>query len=119
MGEAGGFGLGPPNSVQLAEVLSVLEIAEKVVTQGMFYGVATFIRLQVSFRNVSCMLCLVNQDMIPGLVLGGAAFGHLLIPFLRALKGCIDIDDGPAIIEEKVMNELTNGKLTGGFSHKP
>ena len=42
----------------------------------------------------------------------------MLIPFLGALKGCIDIDDDPAIIEEKVMNELTNGKLTGAFSHK-
>ncbi len=104
--------------MQLAEILPVFEIAEKVVTQRMFYGIAPFIRLQVSFRNVSRMLCLVNQDMVPGLVLRGAASGHVLIPFFRALKGCIDIDDDPAIIEEKVMNELTNGKLTGALSHK-
>ena len=104
--------------MQLADVLPVLEIAEKVVAQGMVYGVLPFIRLQVSFRNVSRMLCLVNQDMVPGLVLRGAASGHVLIPFLRALKGCIDIDDDPAIIEEQVMNELTNGKLTGALNHK-
>ena len=118
MGETGGFRLAAPSLIQLAEVLPVLEIAEKVVTHRVFYGVAPLIRLQVSFRNVSRMLCLVNQDMVPGLVLRGAASGHVLIPFLRALKGCIDIDDDPAIIEEKVMNELTNGKLTGAFSHK-
>ena len=117
MGETGGSGLAG-HLMQLAEVLPVSELTEEVVTQGMVYGVLPFIRLQVSFRNVSRMLCLVNQDMVPGLVLGGTALGHLFIPFLRALKGCIDIDDDPAIIEEKVMNELTNGKLTGAFSHK-
>ncbi len=57
--------------MQLAEVLPVSELTEKVVTQGMVYGVVPFIRLQVSFRNVSRMLRLINQDMIPGLVLGG------------------------------------------------
>ena len=104
--------------MQLAEVLPVSELTEEVVTQGMVYGVLPFIRLQVSFRNVSRMLRLINQDMIPGLVLGGAASSHLLIPFLRALKGWIDIGDDPAIVEEPVMDELTNGKLTGAFSHK-
>ncbi len=89
-----------------------------MVTQGMFNGVEPSIRLQVSFRNVSRMLRLINQDMIPGLVLGRTAFGHLLIPFLRALKSCVDIDNDPAIIEERVMDELTNGKLTGALSHK-
>ena len=103
--------------MQLADVLSVFEIAEEVVTQGMFYGVAPSIRLQVSFRNVSRMLRLINQDMVPGLVFGGTAFGHLLIPFLRTQKGCVDIDNDPAIIEERVMDELTNRKLTGALSH--
>jgi hypothetical protein len=56
--------------------------------------------------------------MIPGLVLGGAASSHLLIPFLRALKGWIDIGNDPTIVEQPVMDELTNGKLTGAFSHK-
>jgi len=84
----------------------------------MFYGVVPFIRLQVFFRNVSRMFCLVDQDMVPGLVFGGTALGHLSIPFLRALKSCIDIDDDPAIIEELVMDELTNGKFTGTLSHK-
>jgi hypothetical protein len=118
VGEAGGLRLAG-QLIQLADVLPILEIAEKLVTQGMLYGVAPIIRLQVSFRNVSRMLCLVNQDMVPGLVLRGTASGHVLIPFVFALKGCIDIDDDPAIIEEKVMNELTNGKLTGALSHKP
>jgi hypothetical protein len=104
--------------MQLAEVLPVSELTEEVVTQGMVYGVVPFIRLQVSFRNVSRMLRLINQDMIPGLVLGGAASSHLLIPFLRALKGWIDIGNDPAIVKEPVMDELTNGKLTGAFSHK-
>ena len=104
--------------MQLAEVLPVSELTEEVVTQGMVYGVVPFIRLQVSFRNVSRMLRLINQDMIPGLVLGGAASSHLLIPFLRALKVWIDIGDDPAIVEQPVMDELTNGETTGAFSHK-
>jgi len=117
MGATGRFRLGATRSIQLADVLPVFKIAEKMVPQGMFYGVKPFVRLQVSFRNVGRMLRLINQDMVPGLVLGGTAFGHLLIPLLRALKGCIDIDNDPAIIEERVMDELTNRKLTGAVSH--
>ncbi len=105
--------------MQLADVLPVFEIAEKVVTQGMFYGVVPFIHLKVSFRYVSRMFCLVNQDMVPGLVLRGAALGHLLIPFRSALKGRIDIDNDSSIVKEQMMDKLTNGKLTGGLSHKP
>jgi hypothetical protein len=84
----------------------------------MFNGILLSIRLEVSLCNVSHVLGVVYQDMVPGLVLRRLAFGHLIIPGVRALIGCIDIHDDPAIVEEQMMYELPDAKFAASLSHE-
>jgi hypothetical protein len=101
-----------------ANVVPILEIAEKVVEHGMFNGILQSIRLEVSLCNVSHILGVVYQDMVPGLVSRRLALRHLLIPCVGALKGRVDIHDDPAIVEEQMMYELPDAEFAASLSHE-
>ena len=100
------------------DVVAVSELAEKIVKQGMLDGILDLIGLEVPFCHVGRMLRFVAQNMVPGLLLGWPAPGHLLIPFFGALKRCIDINDDPAIVKKPVMHKLTDAKFAGRLIHE-
>ena len=62
------------------------------------------IGLKVALGYIGRVIAAVNEHVVPGLVFRWTGFGNGLIPFLRALKGLIDIDDNTAIIEQAVVN---------------
>jgi len=51
------------------------------------------------------------QYVIPGLVFRRARSGDRFIPLLCRLERRIDVDDHAAIVEQPVMNQLTDGEF--------
>ncbi len=108
---------GRASSIQSVNVASILKITEEVIKQGMVDRIIQLIRLEIFLGDVGRMLCFIYQDMVPGLILGWPALGHLLIPVFFALEGSIHIHDDPAIIKEPVVNQLTDVEFTNNLAH--
>ena len=82
------------------DVAPTLKITEKVVKQGMVDRIVQLIHREIFLHDVGHVFCFIDQNMVPGLIFGRPALGHLLIPFFRTLEGGIHIHDDPAIIKK-------------------
>jgi len=69
---------------------------------------ATVIWVEVSFSYIRLMLGSIWQYLIPRTVLGWSRTGHGFVPFLGSLKVRVDIDDYTSVIEQFVLNHVTN-----------
>ena len=69
---------------------------------------ATVIWVEVSFSYIRLMLGSIWQYLIPRTVLGWSRTGHDFVPFLGSLKVRVDIDDYTSVIEQFVLNHVTN-----------
>ena len=64
--------------------------------------------LEITFGDVGHVVCLVDEHVIPGLVLGRSRAGNGLVPLIRPLEGGIDIKYHTAIVEPSVVHELSD-----------
>ena len=69
---------------------------------------ATVIWVEVSFSYIRLMLGSIWQYLIPRTVLGWSRTGRGFVPFLGSLKVRVDIDDYTSVIEQFVLNHVTN-----------
>ena len=95
-------------NLNVVVVPAVAEMGEIALDPGMLNGEATVIRLQVAFSHVRLMLSSVWQDVIPRTVLGRPRTGHGFVPFLRTAKVRVDVDDHTSIVEQFVLNHITD-----------
>ena len=49
--------------------------------------------LEVALGHVGLVLCIVDEHVVPRLVLGGVRFGHVLVPGFTAKELGIHVDD--------------------------
>ena len=68
--------------------------------------------LQVAFRHISLKLTVVDEHMVPWLVLGWTTKRHFFIPLGTSFKLEVDIDDYPPIIKQAMVNNLTDRKFS-------
>ncbi len=95
----------------ITDVPPILEPREEVLQHRMLDGARALITLQISFGYVRRVHRLMNQHMVPGLIFWGARFRDRLVPLLRGLKIRIDVYDYAAIVEQPMINQLTDSKL--------
>ena len=69
------------------------------------------IRRKVSLSNVRCVIGIVNEYVIPGLILRWSRRRHLLIPSFRAGEDFVDVKDQSPITESVMNDLLPNRKL--------
>ena len=72
---------------------SLSELCKEFVEQGMLDRITHGIGIEVALRHVGRVLCVVDQYMVPGLVLGRTTSGVRLVPFLGPLKEGISVED--------------------------
>lgn len=63
-------------------------------------------RLEIALGDVSFMIGIVNQYMVPGLLFRGTTQRDLVIPCVAALKLEIDVENHAAIIEKTMTYDL-------------
>ncbi len=66
---------------------------------------------QVPLGHICGLAGPVHEDLVPGLALLGTTPRHLLVPLFRELEGLVHIDDGSAVVEELVVNNLFGMEL--------
>ena len=73
-------------------------------------GFVAAVRFEMALGNVSELVAVMHQHVVPGLVFRWTAQCNLPVPFLAALETGIDIDNDAAVVEFPVMDELSNEK---------
>jgi hypothetical protein len=72
---------------------------------------------QILLRDIGRMDRFIHQHVIPGFVPRGAGARDLLVPFIGPLKGRIDIENNPDIVEQPVVNDLPDLEFGFVFRH--
>jgi hypothetical protein len=88
-------------------VEAVGKLIEVIPQQRMFNPLLIGTRLQIALGHIGGVGPFVHQDVIPGLIFGRAAAGHLVIPVIGKLEG----------LEQRVMNDLPGMIFVGKASH--
>jgi len=99
--------------VKGASIAPIPEVTEEAVEERMVDWFLQLIFFQVPFCDVGHVLCFVDENVIPGLILGRETFRHLLVPLIGALKGCVNVHDDSPVSKKQVMDKLTNRKPAG------
>ena len=76
---------------------------------------AGFVFLQIALGNVGSRARFMYQHVVPRLVFGRPGFGILRIPLVRPRKLGINVKDDAAVIEQPVVDGLSNRKRGGSF----
>ena len=100
------------------QVTSILESREQRLDQRMIDGGRHRFRLQVALGDVCGVRFAVDQDPVPGPVLGRPAGRHGVIPFLGFLEIRVDIEDDAAIAVFQVLDELADVKFCLVIGHR-
>lgn len=108
-------GLEPVGSKRLMSPLAQpitrsIKLAEQDVGKRMHDFLRNFRRLQVSLCDIGRMIRSIHEHMVPWLVFGRARTSHLLIPFVRSLKDRIGVINHAEVIEQLVMDDLSDLK---------
>lgn len=90
-------------------VTTVNESVEKDVDGRVKDRLAGLVCFQMTFGNIGKGAS-VYQYLIPWFVLGRAAAGNLLIPFIGALKVSVDIQNYTPVVKFQVVHNLSDGK---------
>jgi hypothetical protein len=98
-------------------VEAVGKLIEVIPQQRMFNPLLIGTRLQIALGHIGGVGPFVHQDVIPGLIFGRAAAGHLVIPVIGKLEGLINSDHHTPISEQRVMNDLPGMIFVGKASH--
>ena len=102
----------PGAMVELAEYFNAC------ADRRMIDGAARGVGLQVALGDIGRVLGIVDQHVVPGLVLGRLAARHGVIPLVGTLKGGIDVDDDAPVIEQLVVDQLADPEMgTDGSRH--
>ncbi len=76
-----------------------------------FHRFGGVVGTEVSFGDIGFAVAFVDQDLIPGLIPGGAGSGHPVVPGIIFLVHRVDIDDDSTVVEQVVLDDLPDGKL--------
>ena len=87
---------------------AVAQFVEELPQGRVFDGPAGRIRFQVALGHIGGVLGAVDQNVVPGLILGRPGSGHDPVPVLAALEAGIGIEDHPAVIEKLVPDDLAD-----------
>ena len=104
--------------IEILEVSAVFKAREELLREGVEDGAPRGVFLQITFGDVGALPRLMHQHMVPRLVLGGLALGHLLVPVVGALKGRVHIVHHAPVVKAAVVDELADGELAVGFVHR-
>ena len=73
--------------------------------------------LEVALRNIRHVLRIMNEDMVPGLILWRPGLRHGIVPLVRVLKRSIDVDNDAPIAKPAMGHHLTDRKLCRVRAH--
>lgn len=80
-------------------------------------GLTGRVGFKVALGDIGLHRTAVDEDVIPGAVLGRPAFGDIVIPFRGAEKMGVDIDDHAPVIEKAVHDQVTGSEFRFGGAH--
>jgi hypothetical protein len=78
----------------VSQVEPVAKLVEIVIENRMADGLAAQVGFQISLRDIGHVFGLVNQDMVPGLVLGRPTFCKLLATTYIPLSERLTVEAG-------------------------
>ena len=81
-----------------------IEFAKQPVGKRVHDSLRDFRGCQVPLGDIGRMGRLIHQYVIPRLVPRGPRARDLLVPFLGPLKGRIDIENDPDVVEQPVLD---------------
>ena len=84
-----------------------MESLEISIYHRVIHRVPGGIIVQVSFSDISFLVGIVNQHLVPGFVFGGSGQRDFVVPFILALKNGINVHNNPPVIEQFMLDKLT------------
>ena len=84
-----------------------VELAEQAIDERVRDFAGFFLGLQVLLSDIGGVIRFIHQHVIPRFIFRGARAGDLFVPFIRPLKGRIDIENHADVIEQPVVNDLS------------
>lgn len=91
--------------------MPVLERIEERTEKRVLDRRAVAVRLEIALGDVGLVQCASDQHSVPGRILGRPAPRYLVVPLVAQRELEVDVDDDPAVVEEPVMDELTDREL--------
>lgn len=73
--------------------------------------------LQITLGDIRHMHRIVDQNVIPGAILGGPPFGHFRVPLLAHIKLRVHVHDNPSVVEFLVVDDFAHPKGSSTFRH--
>jgi len=94
-------------------VVAVLEGIEEVAEQRVLDRRPERVFFEISLCDVCLVEGAAHQYSVPGLIFWRPTLRHLLVPLLTQREHRVHIDDDAPVVEELVMDELSN--VVSGF----
>ena len=108
----------PPPTRPNPNVGALLELREKMGCQGMKDRFTGRVGFESLLRHVGFVVAAVDQNAIPGFVLGRTRARDVLVPFLRSEEDRAGIIDDASIVKQAMVNGLPSRKFGLGV-HVP
>ena len=87
------------------ENITCVSKSSKIFIQISMVDWATFLILfHILFCYIGALGTTVDKNVVPGAILGGLAFSHLLVPVSTTLELWIDIDNNTAVLKKSVVD---------------
>jgi hypothetical protein len=83
---------------------------EELVEQRVANRLLAAVALEMTFRDVGDLVGVVNQHVVPRLVLRGPTAGHRLVPLVVEAEDRVYVDDHAAVVEALVVDQVTGGE---------
>ena len=99
-------------TVPAGVINTLIEFSKKLVQQRVVDRLVCLIVRKITFRNIGFVVCIVNQHMIPGLVLWRPTPGNLVIPFIGSQEFGVNVHNDSPVIEYPVLDALPDRKLS-------
>ena len=112
------FARGGAGLTETLKVAAVFKAREELLREGVDDGRLRCVFLQITLGDIGGLPRLMHQHMVPRLVLGRLALGHLLVPVVAALKSRVHIVHHAPVVKAAVVDELADGELAVGFVHR-
>ena len=93
--------------------MAILEGVEEVAEQRVLDRRPERVFFEISLCDVSLVEGAAHQYSVPGLIFWRPTLRHLLVPLLTQREHRVHIDDDAPVVEELVMDELSN--VVSGF----
>ena len=94
-------------------ISAISEGSEQLFKQWMFDRPAVGVGFEIPFGHIGRVTALVDQNVIPGLVLGWTRAGNRVVPLVGALEGGVNVIHDTPVVEAMVMDDLADEEICG------